>query len=235
MKEKLEKKTSVENTEQIFVFNLSGEEYAVKVENVDEIIRADQKEFTNVPNVPDFIKGIINVRGQVVPIMDLESKFNLKETEKQFIVIVEIEDSSIGIIVENVQEVVRIKNSNFKEAPEVLEEKINADYIRNVAVLDDRMIIILSIQEGLSNQAEINVDQMNSEPDEEPEDNEEEVTQEEVEEMAEERVEDRENDSDEEHSEDGENEEEREEFKCSTCGDVFDSKRGLASHRTQKH
>ena len=231
-------KHAVEETRQVFVFELDGEEYAVEVKNVEEIIRSEEKSVTNIPNVPDFIRGIINVRGQVVPLMDLEEKFDLENHESNFIVIVEIEDSSVGVLVDDVEEVLRIEKSKIKEAPSVLEEEIHADYIQEVAVLDDRMIIVLDIQEGLSNQEAIAMEELNETTEEkDQESKEEEVSQKDVEKMAEEKIEQRKEDKDSDEKEESEDSDEQNEnvFECSECGDDFDTKRGLASHKAQVH
>ena len=234
--EEMSKHSSGE-TEQVFVFKLDGEEYAVEVKNVEEIIRAREKSVTTVPNVPDFIKGIINVRGQVVPLMDLEQKFDLENKESNFIIIVEIGDSSVGVLADDVEEVLRIDKSKIKEAPRVLQQEIHAEYIQQVAVLDDRMIIIIDIEEGLSNQEAVAMEDLGEEKEQTEEEEEEEITQEQVEEMAKKKVkqrsESKNTDASEEKDEDDSQDDES--FECDVCGDTFDSKRGLASHKAQVH
>lgn len=222
-------KHSTTETDQVFIFELDGEEYAVRVENVEEIIRSGEKSVTNIPNVPEFIKGIINVRGQVVPLMDLEQKFDLDNNESDFIIIVEIGDNSVGVLADDVEEVLRIERSKIKEAPAVLEQEIHADYIQQVAVLDDRMIIIIDIEEGLSNQEAVAMEELGGQDEnsQEQEKDEEEITQEKVEKMAEQKLKEREKQDNESGDE--------EEFECDECGDSFDTKRGLASHKAQVH
>ena len=240
MKKRINKKTenvqkhSAGETRQVFVFELDGEEYAVEVENVEEIIRSGEKKVTNIPNVPDFIKGIINVRGQVVPLMDLEEKFELDDHDSGFIVIIEIEDSSVGVLVDDVKEVMRVESSKIKEAPSVLEEEIHADYIQEVAVLDERMIIIIDIAEGLSSQEAVAMEELSEmQEGSSEEDEKDDVSQEEVEEMAKEKVEEHSEKQSEEDSSEEDSEEDA--FTCDECGDEFDSKRGLASHKAQVH
>lgn len=153
------------NTEQIFIFELDGEEYALPVEKVDEILKRSEKEITEIPNVPDFVRGIINVRGSIVPVLDLEEKFNLTQHEKAFIVIVDIHGTDGGLLVDDVHDVMRVDEERIKPAPEILEKEIHADYIEDVAVLDDRIIVILDLDSGFEEEDAIAVDSMEEDPD----------------------------------------------------------------------
>lgn len=243
---------------QIFVFELNGEEYAIDVENVKEIIKAEEKEVISVPNVPDFIEGISNVRGQAVPLINLEKKFEMKTKENEFIVIIDLEGTTAGLLVDDVKEVKKVDMDRIKEAPEIIEQEIHRKYVDAVVILDDRMIIILDLIAGLKEHETMAVkevsDEMSDEEDEEEES--EDVSQSDVEEKARERVSNdeessgdesgssseessqgssEEEESGDETSEEEDEEDDSEEFECDECGDTFDSKRGLASHKAQKH
>lgn len=227
---------------QVFVFVLNGEEYAVDVNNVKEIIRAEEKEVTSVPNVPDFIEGITNVRGQAVPLIDLEEKLEIEQEESNYIVIIELEDATAGLMVDEVEEVMNLDSEKVKDAPEIVEEEIHRKYVDSVAVLEDRMIIILDLSVGLEDSEALQMKEINeemSEKDKDDEEETEEVTEEEIKEKARERVSDEENDTEDsgkDSQEDSEpSEDSSEDFTCDECGDSFDSKRGLASHKAQVH
>lgn len=233
-----------DNRRQVFIFELDDEEYATDIGSVREIIKSEEKEITKVPNVPDFITGITNVRGQVVPIIDLEEKLSLKHHDNQYIIIVELNGTPAGLLVDDVKEVMRVEDSKVKDAPEILEQEIHREYVKDVVVLEDRMIIILDIKAGLTESEAVAVEEiketMDSSQEEEEDD---EVSERDVKEAAmdrigddEEEVESEEKDTgSEEESENSDEDEESDEFVCDECGDSFDTKRGLASHKVQKH
>ena len=124
------------------IFELEDETYAIEIHKVREIIR--MVDITPIPRAPSFIRGIINLRGKIIIVTDLKERFNLKkERSGTHIVVVEADNNTFGIIVDDVSRVVRIPEEEIKEAPSIITEKIHADYIKGVAVLDDRLIILL--------------------------------------------------------------------------------------------
>ncbi len=161
---------SIDGTRQIFVFELDGEEYALPVKNVDEILKSSEHDVTTIPNVPEFVHGIINVRGRIIPVLDLEEKFNLTQHDKRFIVIVHLHGADAGLLVDDVHEVMRVDQERIKGAPEILEEEIHAEYIDEVAVLDDRLVIILDLDSGFEKEEALEVESMNDQEDEDEED-----------------------------------------------------------------
>lgn len=218
----------MKDSRQLFVFVLNGEEYAVDVNNVKEIIRAKDKEVISVPNVPDFIEGITNVRGQAIPLIDLEKKFDLKQVKNDYIVIIELSNATAGLLVDNVEEVKKINQSKIKDAPEIIDQEIHRKYVDSVAVLEDRMLIILDLEVGMEDSEALEMKEISEEmsDDDQEEEQSEEVTQDEVKKKAQDRVAEK---------EESDSDESEESFKCEECGDEFDSKRGLASHKAQKH
>jgi purine-binding chemotaxis protein CheW len=133
------------------VFSLGGEEYGVKINQVREIMKTG--DVTMVPNAPDFIRGIINLRGKIVVVIDLEKRFLLKRAEEftgKHIIISEMAESTFGIMVDEVTEVMRIAAENIKDAPSIITKKINANYLVGVGTIKDRLLILLDINKVLA-------------------------------------------------------------------------------------
>lgn len=132
---------------QLVVFELDEEEYAVDISEVREILRIP--EITPIPNSPDFIEGIINVRGGIVVVLDLEERFNLTRDAKKkslHVVLAEIGDSTFGAIVDAVTEVLRVPKDSIEQAPAIISEKIRADYVKGIVVLENRLLILLDFK-----------------------------------------------------------------------------------------
>jgi purine-binding chemotaxis protein CheW len=148
---KMEKKVN-ENEEllQLVSFNIDEEEFGVDILKVQEIIRTVQ--ITQVPNAPAFVKGVINLRGKVIPIVDLRMKLGKekkKDDNNTRIIVVDLESKTIGFIVDSVSEVLRIPK-NITEAPPEIVSGINSEYITAVGKLEDRLLILLDLEKILS-------------------------------------------------------------------------------------
>ena len=140
------------NAEQVVVFTLADEEYAVPILDVQEIIPTG--EITPFPNVADYIEGIINVRGTVATIINLSKRFKLPhqddtKTRDKYIVLTNIKDSLFGMMVDEVSEVTKIAQSDIKPATGMNSSKVHMDYISNVAVVEQRVILILDFSKIL--------------------------------------------------------------------------------------
>lgn len=136
---------------QLVSFMIDREEFGVNILCVQEINRLMQ--ITKVPNVPDFVEGVINLRGRVIPIIDLRTKLKIQKKDRDNntrIIVVEIDGKTIGFIVDSVKEVLRIPTS-ITEAPPEMVTGIDSDYIMAVAKLDDRLITLLNLEKILSN------------------------------------------------------------------------------------
>jgi len=130
---------------QLVTFNLDNEEYAVAILKVQEIIR--MKEITRVPNSPAEVEGVINLRGKVIPVVDLRKKFGLagKENDEQSrIMIMDIQGITMGLVVDSVSEVLRIPSSTVEPTPPMA-SNISAEFIKGIAKLEDRLIILLDM------------------------------------------------------------------------------------------
>ena len=130
---------------QLVSFNIGTEEFGVDILKVQEINR--MVEITKVPQAPHYVEGVINLRGKVIPIVDLRKRFDLelKEHDKNTrIVVVDIGGNIMGMIVDAVSEVLRLPSSTIEPPPEIV-TGINSDYIKGVAKLDDRLLIFLDL------------------------------------------------------------------------------------------
>ena len=126
-------------------FRLGSEEYAIDILQVREI-RAHERA-TPMPNSPDFVKGVINLRGAIVPIVDLRSKFGFPDatSASTVTIILSIAERAAGVVVDAVSDVVALAREQVKPAPE-LKSVIEDGFIRGIAPVDGRMLIVLDIQ-----------------------------------------------------------------------------------------
>ncbi len=136
---------------QLVVFKLGKEEYGVDIAKVQEIVRL--QEITHIPQAPPFVEGIVNLRGQIIPIIDLKKRFNLEckeavEGEKR-VIVVNIGGQIIGIVVDNVSEIIRIPKDKVEPPPPIV-AGIESEYIDGVGKLDKRLIILLDIEKILT-------------------------------------------------------------------------------------
>lgn len=130
---------------QFVVFKLGDEEYGIPITQVKEIIRLTTP--TKIPKSPAFIEGVINLRGEIMPIVDLKKRFELELSEYDSdarIIVVEISDHICGITVDAVSEVLRISTSSIEPPPGMM-ANIDVEYIAGVGKVEDRLLIILDI------------------------------------------------------------------------------------------
>jgi len=130
---------------QVVSFHLSSEEYGVDISQVQEIIR--MVEITHVPRAPHFMEGVINLRGQLIPIIDLRTRFGMaraQTTKNTRIIVTEIGNKRVGIVVDNVSEVLNIPIESVEEAPEMI-AGVGTEYIQGVGKMNERLIILLDL------------------------------------------------------------------------------------------
>ncbi len=143
-------KTDTASEMQLVVFDLASEYYGVDIGDVREIIR--MQTVTRVPGAPPYVEGIINLRGQVIPVVDLRKRLQLavgEQTNESRIVWLTINDQDVGVIVDGVTEVLRIPVSSI-EPPSSMVSSVDADYLRGIAKLDTRLIILLDLGKVLA-------------------------------------------------------------------------------------
>jgi len=143
------------DTEQVVVFKLANEEYAAPILDVQEIITTG--DITPFPNVPTYIAGIINIRGTVATIINLAKKFSLTRKDEtnvdKYIILTNTGKSLFGIMVDDVTSVMKIPKANIKEATKMSDNKIQNEFVEGVAVIDERVILILNFQKILDEEA----------------------------------------------------------------------------------
>ncbi|HSX33785.1 MAG TPA: chemotaxis protein CheW [Candidatus Saccharimonadales bacterium] len=153
-----------EKRSQFVVFSLDKEEYAVPILAVTEI--TPMLDIMPVPDAPAYITGLINLRGKVVPVLDLETKFRLAHSaaaNRQHIMVAENNQNTLlGVLVDQVSEVLKVPESAIRPAPEAVTSKISAEYVLGVIILGDnpqdqpapdaRMLLILDLQKILTSQ-----------------------------------------------------------------------------------
>lgn len=140
------------NNEQYLVFSLGEEEYAIDILKVQEI-RGYEK-VTRITSAPAFIKGVTNLRGVIVPIIDLRIKFNLDKVEyvdETVVIVVNVGQRVVGIVVDGVSDVMTLTADHMKPAPEFT-QAVSSDYISGLASLSDRMLVIVDIEKLLTSQ-----------------------------------------------------------------------------------
>ncbi|MBI1749447.1 MAG: purine-binding chemotaxis protein CheW [Acidobacteria bacterium] len=134
---------------QLVSFHLAGEEFGMDILKVQEIIR--MQELTRVPNSPDFVEGVLNLRGKVIPVIGLRRRFGIDsiDADKQTrIVVVEVHGTILGLVVDSVSEVLRIPKSTVEPPPRLC--KVEREYISGVGKLDSRLMILFDVERLLS-------------------------------------------------------------------------------------
>jgi purine-binding chemotaxis protein CheW len=147
-------------TLQAVTFALGSEEYGVDIAQVQEINR--MVTITHVPRAPQFMEGVINLRGQLIPIIDLRTRFGMERSERTKhtrIVVTEIGSKRIGMVVDSVSEVLRIPVEQIEDAPDLV-AGVDTEYIRGVGKMGDRLIIMLDLGRVISGSEKIELDKL---------------------------------------------------------------------------
>jgi purine-binding chemotaxis protein CheW len=131
--------------QQFLSFTLSNESYGVDLMSVREIKGWSQT--TRLPNSPEFMKGVINLRGVVVPIFDLRKRFgmgNSEPNEKNAVIIVAVDKRIVGILVDAVSDILDATSNEISQAPQ-MESKVDADFIKGLISIEDKMVVLLDV------------------------------------------------------------------------------------------
>lgn len=152
--------TTSEQELQLVTFRLASEEYGLPITKVQEINRLVP--VTKLPQTPTFMEGIINLRGRIIPVVDLRKRFQMvvsAHDDDTRIIIVEIKGQVVGLTVDAVTEVIRVNTANIEPPPETV--AVESRYISGVGKIDNRLIILLDIDKILTDQEELTVKKMN--------------------------------------------------------------------------
>jgi purine-binding chemotaxis protein CheW len=135
---------------QLVSFKIGQEEFGVDILKVQEINKLVQ--ITQVPNAPEFVDGVVNLRGRIIPIIDMRTRLHLPKREHDKntrIIVIELNNNTIGFVVDAVSEVLRISRDIIEEPP-AISKGVNAEYITAVAKLEDRLLILLDLERLLT-------------------------------------------------------------------------------------
>lgn len=131
--------------DKFLTFNIKTEDYGIDIRHVTEIIGIQK--ITEVPDVPEFIKGVINLRGKVIPVMDVRCRFKLQPKEyddRTCIIVVNINETTVGLVVDRVSEVVNIPENQIEPPPTVGKKGANC-YIKGIGKIGDEVQILLDV------------------------------------------------------------------------------------------
>jgi len=150
-----------DNTNQFLTFMLAGEEYGVDILRVQEIKGWESS--TEIPNTPDYIQGVMNLRGTIVPIVDLRRRFDLEKVEYSNTTVVIVlktksgdSEKTIGFVVDAVSDVYNVTEEQLKPSPD-FGNAVSTDFVRGLATIDEKMLILLDIDHLID--ADIDVSQ----------------------------------------------------------------------------
>ena len=136
----------IENGQRYLTFELDKEDYGVKIEYVIEIIGI--QDITHLPGMPQYVRGLLNLRGRIIPIIDARLKFGkvVKEyNERTCVVVLEISNIMVGVVVDTISDVVNIKDSEIEEAPNIGKIKANK-YIKEIAKVDKKVKLLIDCE-----------------------------------------------------------------------------------------
>ena len=159
-----ERRSETTQSMQLVSFRLGQEEYGIEITKVQEIILLG--DITRVPQTPDYIKGLINLRNMVIPIVDLRLRFGLPEsepTDETRIMVINIHGKTIGIIVDAVSEVLRVALDQIAPPPPTV-AGLGREYLTGLARLEERLLILLDIDYLLTDEETLNLEAMDTPP-----------------------------------------------------------------------
>ena len=148
---------------QLVVFDLASEYYGIDISDVKEIIR--MQSITRVPGTADYMEGVLNLRGQIAPVVDLRKRLNLRvseQTKESRIVVIDVGDKNVGVIVDGVTEVLRIPVSSVEPPAQMLQSG-DSVHLKGIAKLQDKLVILLDMSNILNDCSDINMDMMRGE------------------------------------------------------------------------
>jgi purine-binding chemotaxis protein CheW len=139
---------------QLVSFKLGKETFAVNVDQVREIGKVEQ--ITHIPKMPNYVEGVMNLRGQITTIIDLRMRFGITgeggRTAQSRIIVAEIGENQLGIIVDSVQDVTRVAKQSISPPPKTVSKKVDTSFLTGICKLPDRLIMLLDLSKLLSDE-----------------------------------------------------------------------------------
>jgi purine-binding chemotaxis protein CheW len=151
-----------DNLSQLISFTVGEEEFGLEILRVKEVIRI--REITRLPRAPSFVQGIINLRGDVIPIIDLREKFGLEHhdyTSMTRVIVVDVDGQLIGMVVDSASQVVRIPADQIEPPPPIV-GGLSAEYVKGVGKLDDRLVILVNIDRIISSEEKLELKKLDT-------------------------------------------------------------------------
>lgn len=145
---------------QYVVFKLGKEEYGIDIMNVKEI--GPYQESVKIPNAPKFLEGVVNYRGNVIPIVNLKKRFNLDNSQfdgNTRIIVINLKDRQIGFIVDEASQTIRLNQSDIDPTPDLISD-VDRRYITGVGKLDNRLIILMDLEKVLTEDEKEKIENM---------------------------------------------------------------------------
>ncbi|MBE0427495.1 MAG: purine-binding chemotaxis protein CheW [Nitrospirae bacterium] len=145
-------KEKIDKTVKFAVFKIGREDFGVEVKRVIEIL--NMQKVHSIPELPDFLSGVITVRGEVIPLLDLRRRFGIQSSEKGRIIIVDYDGEKIGLLVNEIKEIISFSGNEITSPPMIF-RGFKRKYLRGLGKKDERIIILLNIDDLLSSEEKI--------------------------------------------------------------------------------
>ncbi|MGC2322292.1 MAG: chemotaxis protein CheW, partial [Terriglobales bacterium] len=156
-------KASAGDVLQLVSFKIGHEEFGLDILKVQEIIRL--RDLTRVPNMPDFVDGVINLRGKVIPVIGLRRRMGIpagEDDKRTRIVVAEVNGKVLGFVVDEVSEVLRIPEANFEPPPKL--GQVEREYVQGIGKIDERLLILIDLSPLLSDREHSQIAAVEQEP-----------------------------------------------------------------------
>lgn len=141
--------------QEYLVFILDKQEYGIEILKVQEIRGYEAQSVTRIANVPPFVKGVTNLRGVIVPIVDLRMKFNVKDyayDSQTVVVILNLRERVVGVVVDGVSDVLMLQKEQISEAPQFGSTVLSTEYLTGIGTLDERMLVLVDIEKLMTSE-----------------------------------------------------------------------------------
>ncbi|OPY31798.1 MAG: purine-binding chemotaxis protein [Methanomassiliicoccales archaeon PtaU1.Bin124] len=144
--------------EQLVSFKLGKGTFAVKVANVREIVKV--QDITRIPKMPDYVEGVMNLRGQITTVIDLKKRFNIEtgedmgRTAQSRIIVAEIGDNQLGIVVDAVEDVMRVPLQSISAPPKTLSSGVDTAFLTGICKMPDKLIMLLDLNNLIESEEE---------------------------------------------------------------------------------